>query len=153
MTPSTVTRVPENTAPYVNRWIREQTEANVARLAGGDRKSIDRRLAQLDREWDIERFLELNAPIAGAVGLVLAATVNRRWILFTGAVLGLLALHAIEGWCPPVPVLRRLGFRTSREIADERYALKAFRGDFDGISREAGQREKDAGQILAAVRR
>jgi hypothetical protein len=38
--------------------------------------------------------------------------------------------HAVQGWCPPVPILRRLGFRTVTEIEQERHALKALRGDF-----------------------
>jgi hypothetical protein len=42
--------------------------------------------------------------------------------------------HAIQGWCPPVPILRRMGFRTAHEIEQERNALKAIRGDFEGIS-------------------
>jgi hypothetical protein len=33
-----------------------------------------------------------------------------------------------------VPLLRRLGFRTSFEIEEERQALKALRGDFDAVS-------------------
>jgi hypothetical protein len=45
-------------------------------------------------------------------------------------VTGFLFQHAVEGWCPPIPVLRRLGFRTAREIDIERVALKALRGDF-----------------------
>lgn len=42
-----------------------------------------------------------------------------------------LAQHGLQGWCPPIPVFRRLEVRTDREIARERYALKALRGDFD----------------------
>jgi hypothetical protein len=34
--------------------------------------------------------------------------------------------HALQGWCPPVPILRRLGFRTAREIFEERLALKSL---------------------------
>jgi hypothetical protein len=33
--------------------------------------------------------------------------------------------HTLQGWCPPLPLLRRLGFRTPREIGDERSALRA----------------------------
>lgn len=33
-----------------------------------------------------------------------------------------------------MPVFRRLGVRTSGEIDQERYALKALRGDFDRVS-------------------
>jgi hypothetical protein len=47
---------------------------------------------------------------------------------------GFLFQHAVQGWCPPVPVLRRLGFRTAYEIEEERRALKALRGDFEGSS-------------------
>jgi hypothetical protein len=32
-----------------------------------------------------------------------------------------------------MPVFRRLGVRTAREIARERYALKALRGDFAAL--------------------
>jgi len=32
--------------------------------------------------------------------------------------------HAIQGWCPPIPILRRFGFRTADEINRERYALR-----------------------------
>jgi hypothetical protein len=32
-----------------------------------------------------------------------------------------------------VPILRRLGFRMASEIEQERYALKALRGDFAGV--------------------
>jgi hypothetical protein len=45
-------------------------------------------------------------------------------------VAGFLLQHALQGWCPPLPVLRRLGVRTADEINQERYALKALRGDF-----------------------
>jgi hypothetical protein len=41
--------------------------------------------------------------------------------------------HALQGWCLPVPLLRRLGVRTQREIERERFALKALRGDFDSV--------------------
>jgi len=46
-------------------------------------------------------------------------------------VFGFFFQHATQGWCPPIPVFRRMGVRTRREINRERYALKALRGDFD----------------------
>src|SRR5439155_25183417 len=48
-------------------------------------------------------------------------------------VLPFLFQHAIQGWCPPVPILRRKGVRTRREIDAEKYALKALRGDFSNM--------------------
>jgi hypothetical protein len=41
--------------------------------------------------------------------------------------------HALQGWCPPVPLFRSLGVRTASEIDEERYALKALRGDFEDV--------------------
>jgi hypothetical protein len=61
------------------------------------------------------------------------------------------AQHALQGWCPPVPVMRRLGVRTAREIERERYALKALRGDFDQLPDTAAPIEKRVRAALAAV--
>jgi hypothetical protein len=46
-------------------------------------------------------------------------------------VLPLLFYHAVQGWCPPIPLLRRLGIRTQQEIDAEKYALRLLRGDFE----------------------
>jgi hypothetical protein len=55
--------------------------------------------------------------------------------------------HAVQGWCPPLPILRRMGFRTAREIDTERTALKALRGDFARV--EASQ-DKASTALTAA---
>jgi hypothetical protein len=57
------------------------------------------------------------------LGLVLGSTVNRKWFLLSAAVQGFFLQHALEGWCPPLPTLRKLGVRTAQEIEAERYAL------------------------------
>jgi hypothetical protein len=131
MLPSTVDRVPVHTNESVNERIHRQTEANIERLRKAGPAAIRQRLDELDREWDIERMLEANAATASLVGLTLGATVNRRWYLFPAVVAGFLLQHALQGWCPPLPIFRRFGVRTSYEIDYERYALKALRGDFD----------------------
>jgi hypothetical protein len=59
--------------------------------------------------------------------------VNRRWFALPAIVATFLLQHAVQGWCPPLSVFRRLGFRTAAEIDHERYALKAIRGDFAQI--------------------
>ncbi len=64
-------------------------------------------------------------------------------------VTGFLFQHAIQGWCPPLPVLRRRGFRTAEEINQERYALKALGGDFDA----KGGNRLDAALRAVGVRR
>lgn len=130
MLPSTVERVPAHTEDTINERIRRQTEENVERFRKAGPAAIEQRLDELDREWDIERTLEANAATACLAGLTLGATVDRRWFFFPAVVAGFLLQHALQGWCPPLPVFRRLGIRTSYEIDYERYALKALRGDF-----------------------
>jgi hypothetical protein len=78
----------------------------------------------------MERWLEANASAIAFTGLVLAVTHSKKWLILPGIVLPFLFQHAVQGWCPPVPVLRRLGVRTRKEIDREKYALKVLRGDF-----------------------
>ena len=133
MIPATTERVPRHTAEEVNEYIRRQTETNVARYANASPQAIERRLRQLDEEWDIERTLEANAATVSLVGSLLGATVDRRFFLLPAAVAAFLLQHAIEGWCPPLTFFRRRGVRTASEIDRERYALKALRGDFTNV--------------------
>jgi hypothetical protein len=153
MIPSTVERVPQHTAAHINELIRSQIEENVARFAGAGPAAIERRLAELDREWDIERTLEANAASISLIGLALGAAVDRRFFLLPGLVAGFLLQHAVQGWCPPITLFRRRGFRTSSEIDQEWYALKALRGDFRNVPM---QRDGVSGggvrQALQAVR-
>ena len=133
MLPATVNRVKANTAESVNVWIRRQTEQNVARASAAGRNAIARRLAELDEEWDIERYVETMAPTFTLLGLSLGLTTDRRWLALPIIIQTFFLQHALQGWCPPIPVLRRMGVRTAEEIAEERYALKALRGDFERV--------------------
>jgi hypothetical protein len=151
MIPSTTGRVQQHTADCVNKEIREATERNVLCAAAGGPEAIGRRIAELDREWDIERALEANAATACLVGVILGSTVNRKWFAFPAVVGSFLLHHAIQGWCPPVPVMRRLGFRTQTEIETERYALKALRGDFQEVSQ--GEAVSSVDKAMEAARR
>jgi len=130
MIPSTVDRVPLHTSKRVNEQIRHTTEENIARYGAQGAAGIEDRLVELDHEWDIERTLEANAALAVLLGVTFGATVDRRFFAFPAAVACFLLQHAVQGWCPPIPVFRRLGFRTASEINQERYALQAIRGDF-----------------------
>lgn len=153
MIPSTVERVPRRTSQCVNERIRRRTEERVARLAAGSKDAINCRLAELDREWDVERVLEANAATASLVGLTLGATVDRKWFLIPALVAGFLLQHTVEGWCPPLPILRYLGFRTQSEIDYERYALKSLRGDFNDMPPLEMGEAKKAEQIVETMRR
>jgi hypothetical protein len=128
--PSTDARVPKHSSPEANDRIREAMLRRLRCYEGADAAQISSRIAELKREWDIERVLEANAAGIALVGLTLGTTVNRRWFALPAVVAGFLLQHALQGWCPPVPVFRRLGIRTSAEIHEEIVALKAMRGDF-----------------------
>jgi hypothetical protein len=128
--PSTASRVKRHTKEEINERIRKETESSVAYYSLQGPQAVEKRLQELDREWDIERAIEANASFLALTGIVLGATVKRSWFLLPFAVTGFLLQHALQGWCPPVPLFRRLGYRTAQEIEAERYALKLIRGDF-----------------------
>jgi len=153
MIPTTTARVPLHTPARYNQRISQQTARDVARYSSQGRAAIDRRLAKLDREWDIERTLEANASSLVVLGCALGTFVSRKFFALPALVGSFLLQHAIQGWCPPVPLFRRLGVRTEREIDEERFALKALRGDFDHIHEETMTATSDANQALAAARR
>lgn len=152
MFPSTVERVPDNTSSEVNARIRRQTEERVAWTARRGPIAIERRLDELDHEWDIERVLEANASTLMLVGVALGAKVDRKFLAIPAAVAAFLLMHAVQGWCPPLPVLRRLGVRTQAEIEAERYALKAMRGDFRNAVADGPRDLRRAEESLRAAR-
>lgn len=121
---SSVERVPRSTAPEINERIRNQTLANLAKFRGAPRVAIEARLEDLKQEWDIERAIEANAATIALVGILLGAFFSPWFLLLPAAVCIFLLQHALQGWCPPVPILRRLGFRTQPEIEAERLALR-----------------------------
>jgi hypothetical protein len=127
-------RVREHTSGDVNSRIDRNARQCVLDLASASREEISRHIAQLDREWDIERYLETNASVLALAGVVLGATVNRKFLIIPGVVFAFLTQHALQGWCPPIPVFRRFGVRTRKEINRERYALKALRGDLPSMT-------------------
>jgi hypothetical protein len=125
-------RIRRATAPELNQQIDRQTDANILHYANALPDVIEERIEELDREWDIERTLEVNGVGAALAGLVLGTTVNKKWLIVPGVILPLLLNFSLRGWAPPVPVLRHLGMRTRSEIDRERTALLASKGDAAG---------------------
>lgn len=146
--PPTALRVERNSNARLNDLIRTQTDARIAGLERATPVELDARLAELEREWDIERTLQANASTLVMVGSLLGLAVDRRFLVLPAGVFTFFLQHALQGWCPPIPMFRRRGVRTSREIERERYAIKVLRGDFEGIP-PAG--EADASARVRAV--
>lgn len=126
-------RVRRNTPAKDNMRIDEKTRSNIENFGSIGSAAIEERLHMLDGEWDIERTLQANAAAFALTGTLLGAFVNKRWLVLPVVVTAFLAQHAVQGWCPPMPLLRKLGIRTRKEIDAEKYALKALRGDFNEI--------------------
>jgi len=150
--PNTETRVTEHTSERINQRLRLELEARIFYFARNPDK-IDDRLAELDREWDIERVLETNAAGVSLFGILMASR-NRSWLILPFTVAAFLMQHALQGWCPPVELFRRIGIRTTEEINLERVALKALRGDFDQVDMSIIEdpSEKARKALLAAER-
>jgi hypothetical protein len=139
-------RVRANTADEINRLIDRGIADSVAYYSGKGKDEIRYRIAELEREWDIERLLETNASALAFTGLLLGITRSKKWLLLPAIVLPFLFQHAVQGWCPPVPIFRRWGVRTREEIDREKYALKALRGDFENV----GSNPENADQAAKA---
>ncbi len=148
MLPATSTRVSEHTSLHSNEQIDREIQRNVVTYSKGGKASIDHRLAELENEWDMERTLQTNFAVVTMIGIALTALVDRRWLLFSAVAAAFMVQHSLQGWCPPVPIFRRQGFRTTNEIDAERYALKALRGDF-----KAAPDQHDSKWAMAAARR
>lgn len=127
-------RVRGNSPEEANREIDQKTLENIRQYNNSSEKDIAQRLHELRNEWDVEKSLEVNASSLALTGLLLGTFVNKRWYILPGVVATFLLQHGLQGWCPPLPLFRKLGIRTRQEIDEERYALKLLRGDFDKLS-------------------
>jgi hypothetical protein len=133
MTGDATDRVRANTDPAALRTAERALHDRLGRLAG-DPAALEDRAARLRCESDVERLLAANASVLVVTGAALALTAHRRFAVVPLVVGGFLLQHAVQGWCPPLPVLRRLGFRSRQEIDRELTAVKALRGDFAGVA-------------------
>lgn len=124
-------RVRKNSSNEINNAIDQEIAQHVNDMSNKSPEAINKRIRELEQEWDVERNLEVIAPSLILGGLALGSFVNKKWLILPGMVAAFLLQHGIQGWCPPVPVLRFFGVRTKNEIDREKYALKALKGDFE----------------------
>ena len=66
-------RVRAHTQPEVQEQLDRQLAERITRLAADGPEAISRRLAELDRESDMERVLEINASALALTGLTLGS--------------------------------------------------------------------------------
>ena len=139
------------TSPESLQKIDSAIEEKIRFYAKQPHEVVSKRIRELDREWDIERILETNAASLALFGVLLGLVKSRKYLLLSGTVLGFLLMHATQGWCPPVPLLRKLGVRTRSEIDCEKYALKIIRGDFQEIAQNPDVLKDDPAKHVLKV--
>lgn len=131
--PSTEHRVAEHTAPEVNERIARHMEERIVHTLHA--RDIEGRMDDLDREWNTERALLTNYGVVALAGIVFALARGSRLPLLTTVASGFMLQHALQGWCPPLALFRRLGLRSPGEIERERAALEALRTASNGSAR------------------
>lgn len=90
----------------------------VNRLSG---KSIE----ELEKEWDIEKIVELSAAVVTIASVLLSHTKNKQLNKLGETISSLLGVDSLKNWRPPTPFLRGMGFRSREEIDRE---IKSLRG-------------------------
>jgi len=143
--PPTAKKAAMNTCGRTNAAIRNQTVCCIDTYVDSGEAILADKVKMLNYEWDTERFLEANAAscvlLSSIIGL---QKKNSVWFAFTGTIGFFLLLHALQGWCPPLPLLRKLGVRTAEEIFQEKTVYKMLRGDFS-------ENTDDADELLRIV--
>jgi hypothetical protein len=148
--PRAFDRVRNHTAAHVNEAIDRKTGAHVRELAGRGREAVAARLAKLDREWDIERLIAVEAAVVATVLGELNRRRTSRFRMLLGAHQAMVMLHAATGWSPTTALLRRLGIRTRTEIDAERASLQNLLRFVDQDAQNEGQWRPPIGGVMAS---
>lgn len=71
-------RVRAHTARQINEEIEAEAKRRVARSTSDSKAGLTRRIEALDEEWDVERYLEMNASALAFTGTILGIFVNKN---------------------------------------------------------------------------
>jgi len=129
MATRTFERVEVNTSQATRDKFDRMLTANISRFIHAGPAEIENRLAELDREWNVERLIEVEAPLMIGLGVVLGLAHSPKWFGLSAFAAGMVILHGVQGWYPLLPVFQSLGFRSENDIEQERNALRALHGD------------------------
>lgn len=117
-------RVRNHSPRSFNKEIDKQTDLIIKSTLERGSFAIRERLLQLDREWDIDRVLDVFFSTTLTAQLVLAFKRKKpRDLLGPLIQSAFFLMHATYGWCPAVTLLRKMGVRTRFEIQAEREEL------------------------------
>ena len=108
-------------------------EKRLACLADAGPQAISDRLAQLDREWSAGRMTKATIGIMLVAGLALTAVANPWWLILpaVGGLFLMQYLFSRTSWLGAT--FHEMGFRSGGDIDQEKFALRALRGDFKNL--------------------
>ena len=109
-------------------------EKRLACLAEAGPQAIAERLEEIVDEWSAGRVTKAVIGVSLVVGLALATLVNPWWLVLP-AVGGFFLMQYLFGrtsWLGTT--FQSMGFRSGSDIDQEKFALKALRGDFRSVS-------------------
>lgn len=129
MFPATTEKTELNTSAAAMQRFDQEFRENIASFLSADREAVEQRLGELDREWNVERVIEIEAPTMILLGLALGSLSNRKWFAVSAMAASMVILHNLQGWYPLLPIFRSMGLRTAEEIEQERMALKVLLGE------------------------
>ncbi|MEL7237359.1 MAG: hypothetical protein AAGK78_00740 [Planctomycetota bacterium] len=103
----------------------QRAEANLAYYREHPQE-IDRRLRELDDEWDATRVLQVATSGLTIAGFWLSLSKTKLWLLLPLVLAGGALHHGLTGQSPALNLARRLGFRTNQVVEAERRQLMAL---------------------------
>jgi hypothetical protein len=99
-------RIQRNSPQSLNREMEHELRESIRYYSIQSKEVISERIHQLEKEWHMDRMLLTNAATVAGIGIVLAATISKRWLILPGVVMSFLLQHGLQGWCPPLPLFR-----------------------------------------------
>lgn len=106
----------------------EKTVSNITKFMNEDISTIQKRIRLLEREWDVERIVKLQAAVTVLGSTYLGFKICKKWFVLAG-IEGLFMLQqALLRESLPSMAFRILGVRTEEEIEEERNILHALLG-------------------------
>ena len=122
----------------------ETTECRLSRLADMGPVAVEDRLRQIEREWSAGRVTKVVVAFAVLGGMGLGLALGGWWYAMP-VIAGLFLLQYLftrTSWLGRV--FQEMGFRSGQAIDEERFALKALRGDFRLLPTLHDIEDKDA---------
>jgi len=119
-------------------------ESRLRKVIDAGPAAIDERLEELDSEWTAGRISKATAGVMVVGGLVLSLTISLWWLVLP-IVGGAILLQYLFGRTSLVGELfHAIGFRRGADIEQEKFALRALRGDFTHLPTMQTIEDRDA---------